>query len=132
MRKALALAAAGTTITAGLLSLAATANAATVAHSFKAPTALSVTESAAPARGHAKDVITGTLTEGRKALAGEVVTLDIVNGRRLTPGGVARTDRHGAVSFTVAPNKATSYELAFSGTKTLAASHSGIVIVRVK
>src|SRR6266852_9519633 len=110
MRKALAWAAAGTTITAGLLSLAATANAATVSHQFKAPTALSIRESGASARGHAKDIITGTLTEGREAPGGEVVTLDIVNGRRLTPGGIARTGRDGAVSFTVAPTKTTSYE----------------------
>src|ERR1700719_3128218 len=89
MRKALAWAAAGTTIAAGLLSVAATANAATVSHAFKAPTALSTREPAV--RGHAKDSIAGTLSEGRKGLGGEVVTLDIVNGKRVTPGGVART-----------------------------------------
>ena len=130
MRKALAWAAAGTTIAAGLLSVAATANAATVSHAFKAPTALSIRESAV--RGHAKDSIAGTLSEGRKGLGGEVVTLDIVNGKRVTPGGVARTGRNGAVSFTVAPKKTTSYVLVFGGSKTLAASHSGIVTIRVK
>lgn len=131
MRKALAWAAAGTTMTAGLLSLAATANAATVSHPPKTPTTLSVT--ASPARGHAKASIDGTLTWGRgKPIAKEVVALDIVNGKRLIPAGVAQTGRNGAVSFAVAPKKTTAYELVFAGTKSLAASHSAIVIVRVK
>jgi hypothetical protein len=131
MRKALAWAAAGTTITAGMLSLAATANAAPVSHPSKTPTALSV--KASPAKGHTKASIAGTLTWGRgKPIAKEVVALDIVNGKKLIPAGVAHTARNGTVSFSVAPKKTTAYELVFSGTKALGGSHSGIVLVRVK
>jgi hypothetical protein len=131
MRKALAWAAAGTTITAGLLGMAATANAATIRHAPQTPTALSVHESASGFKGHGKVTITGTLAEGRKALGGEAVTLDIVNGRRLVPAGSATTNRSGGVTFTVSPRATATYELVFSGTKTLAGSDSGTVTVRV-
>jgi hypothetical protein len=131
MRKALALAAAGTTITAGLLSVAATANAATVAHPSKAPTTLSARESVSGFKGHGLVIITGTLAEGRRGLAGEAVTLDIVKGRRLVPAGTARTDRGGVVAFTVSPQATTTYDLVFDGTRALAASQSGPVTVRV-
>ena len=130
MRKALALAAAGTTIAAGLLSVAATANAATVAVR-KAPTTLSVRESAPGFHGHGKVVVTGTLSQGRKPLTGEAVTLDVVHGRELVPAGIARTNRGGGVSFTVSPKTTTTYELVFGGTKDLAPSHSRTVTVRV-
>lgn len=129
MRKALAWAAAGTTITAGLLSVAATANAATVPR--EAPTTLSVHESAAGFKGNGKVNITGTLAEHGKALAGEAVTLDIVKGRSLDPAGTAHTNRDGGVAFAVSPKATTTYKLVFNGTRTLAASHSGTVTVRV-
>ena len=110
MRKALAWAAAGTTIAVGLLSVAATANAATFAHPPKTPTTLSVHESAPGFRGHGKVTITGALSEHHKAVAGQAVTLDIVKGRHLVPAGAAHTNRGGAVAFTVSP-KATEQPL---------------------
>lgn len=131
MRRALMLAAAGTTIAAGMLSVTATANAATLPRPHSAPTSLAVHVSLANARTHGRDTVTGTLTSGRKALAGEVVALDVVNGRRLTPAGTAVTNRNGSVSFVVTPRGTTTYELVFAGTRTLAASHSGVVTVRV-
>jgi len=131
MRKALAWAAAGTTIAVGLLSVAATANAATFAHPPKTPTALSVHQSAPGFKGHGKVAVTGTLSEHHKAVAGQAVTLDIVKGKHLVPAGAAHTNRGGAVAFTVSPKASTTYELVFSGTKTLAAAHSGTVTVRV-
>jgi hypothetical protein len=129
MRKALAWAAAGTTITAGLLSVAATANAATMDR--ETPTTLSVHESASGFKGHGKVTITGTLAEHSKALAGGTVTLDIVKGRSRVSAGTAHTTRGGGVTFTVSPTATTTYELVFKGTKTLAASQSGTVTVRV-
>lgn len=129
MRKALAWAAAGTTITAGLLSMAATANAATFQP--KAPTRLSVTESAPVIKAHGRDIIAGTLAEGRRGLAGETVSLDIVNGRRLIPAEIASTNRGGSVFFTVSPKATTTYVLVFNGTRNLAASRSAVVTVRV-
>ncbi|HVT68040.1 MAG TPA: hypothetical protein VHF26_09850 [Trebonia sp.] len=110
--------------------MAATANAAPLPR--KAPTTLSIRESAAPGRGHGKEVITGTLKQGRKSLAGQSVTLDIVSGRRLVPAGTEHTSRAGAVSFTVSPKRTTRYELVFGGTRTLAGSHSGTVTVLVR
>lgn len=131
MRKALAMAAAGSTIAAGMLSVAATANAATDTHSFKAPTSLSVSVSVPGIRAHGRTTVSGTLTSGRKGLAREVVTLDIVNGRRLIPSEAGVTNARGGVSFVISPKATTTYELVFAGTRSLAASHSGTVTVRV-
>jgi len=116
---------------AGVLSMGATANAATLSHPHKAPTALSVKVSAPTYRGHGRDTISGKLTEGRKAVANQTVSLDVVSGRHLVPVGTARTNRNGAVSFTVAPKRTTTYDLVFGGTRTLAGSKSAAVTIRV-
>jgi hypothetical protein len=131
MRKALGWAVVGATAAAGVLSVSATANAATFPQRHKAPTTLSVRESAPVIRSHHKDTSTGKLAEGRKPLARESVTVTVVEGRRLVPAGTARTDRFGDVSFTVAPKGTTTYQLVFTGTGTLAASKSHTVTVRV-
>jgi len=132
MRKVLTGAVAATTITAGLLFVGATANAATASPRPQAPTELSIHESGLPGRGRPDDRITGTLTQGRKTLAGEVVSLDIVNRGRPTVVGTARTNRDGTVSFTVTPKGSTTYTLVFSGTPVLAASQSGTVTVQAR
>jgi hypothetical protein len=95
MRKALGWAAVGAVAAAGVLSVSATANAATFPQRHKAPTTLSVRESAPVVRSHHKDTITGKLAEGRKALARESVTVKVVEGRRLVPAGTARTVHRG-------------------------------------
>jgi hypothetical protein len=130
MRKALAFTAAGITLGAGLLSVAATANAATL-HRHQAATTLSATESASVITRHGEDTITGDLTEGSQVLARESVTLETVQGRRLVAVGTARTNRGGSVSFTVSPRSTTTYELVFNGTGTLSASQSGTVTAQV-
>lgn len=166
MRKALAMAAAGSTIAAGMLSVAATANAATVGHpssaptstasptkaptappttkaptappskapkapTRKAPTTLTAKVSAQSIKTHGRSTISGTLSSDRKALAREVVALDIINGRKVTTAESAFTNSRGIVSFVVSPKATTTYELVFAGTHSYAASHSGTVTVRV-
>jgi hypothetical protein len=131
MRKTLAMAAAGTTIAAGMLSVAATANAAPLPQPHKAPTSLSVTVSAPVIKAHGRDTVAGTLASGHKALAKEVVWLEWFNGRKLVPAEAALTNGRGVVAFAVAPKASTTYELVFAGTRTLAASHSHAVTVRV-
>lgn len=133
MRKALVLTAAGGAIAVGLMSVAATAYAAPFPPPrHQTPTTLSATESAPFIVGRERDTITGTLTAGYRPLAGESVTLEIVNGRGPLPIATERTDRRGDVSFTVAPRSTTTYELVFNGTRTLAASQSGTVTVHVR
>jgi hypothetical protein len=131
MRKALAFTAAGITLGAGLLSVAATANAAPLAHRHQAGTTLTAAQSAGVINGRGSVTITGDLTEGSTALARETVTLETVNGRRTASDGTARTNRGGSVSFTVSPRSTTTYELVFSGTSSLAPATSSTLTVRV-
>jgi hypothetical protein len=105
--------------TAGL-ALVGTANAATPA---AAKTTLKIAE--------AKDVITGTLTEGKAALAKETVDLWTVAGKKATLLAKGRTNKNGVVTFAIKPKATTVYELTYVGGKGLAAAHSADVTVKV-
>jgi hypothetical protein len=109
--------------TAGL-AIAGAANAATKPAPAKAP---ATTLKAAEAKG----VITGTLREGKVALAKESVTLESVAGKKATVVAKAVTSKAGVVTFKVAPKATTVYELVFAGTKALSASHSADLTVKV-
>jgi hypothetical protein len=104
------------------LALAGTANAAKTPAPV-AKTTLKIAE--------AKDVITGTLTAGKTALAKETVSLWIVSAKKATADGTGVTDKAGVVTFTIKPVATTTYELVFKGAKDLAASHSAEVTVKV-
>ncbi len=132
MRKVLTVSAVAATVTIGVVALGTTANAATQPHQPKSQTALSVRVSAAPGQGQAKDTVTGSLTAGPKALAGETVTLDVVSHGRLVKVGTERTGRNGTVSFTVAPKSTTAYKLVFNGTPALDSSQSKTVTIRTR
>jgi hypothetical protein len=105
--------------TAGL-ALVGTANAATPA---AAKTTLKIAE--------AKDVITGTLTEGKAALAKETVDLWTVAGKKATLLAKGTTNKNGVVTFAIKPKATTVYELTYVGGKGLAAAHSADVTVKV-
>jgi hypothetical protein len=106
--------------TAGL-ALVGTANAATPAAAAK--TTLKIAE--------AKDVITGTLTEGKAALAKETVDLWTVAGKKATLLAKGTTNKNGVVTFAIKPKATTVYELTYVGGKGLAAAHSADVTVKV-
>jgi hypothetical protein len=109
--------------TAGM-AIAGTASAATPPKAAAAKTTLAVAE--------AKDVITGTLTSGKAALAKETVYLETVAGKKVAVVGKgAVTSKAGKVTFTVKPTATTTYELVFKGTAKLAASHSTAITVKV-
>jgi hypothetical protein len=78
-----------------------------------------------------KDVITGTLAEGKIALAKETVSLWTVSGKKTAPAGTGVTNKAGVVTFKIKPAATTTYELVFKGTKDLGASHSAEVTVKV-
>jgi hypothetical protein len=79
----------------------------------------------------AKDVITGTLAEGKAGLAKKSVELASVTGKKTAVIARATTNKHGVVTFTVKPKATTTYELLFAGGKGLAAAHSADVTVKV-
>jgi hypothetical protein len=110
---------------AGLAVAAGTAGASTPAPApaKAAKTTLSVTAK--------KDVISGTLASGKKALAKEVVTLDTVAGKKLTVVGKAVTNKAGKVTFTVKPKASTKYELVFKGAGKLGGAKSSVVTITV-
>jgi 5-hydroxyisourate hydrolase-like protein (transthyretin family) len=102
------------------LALAGTASAATPAPVAK--TTLKITE--------VKDVITGTLAEGKVGLAKESVELISIAAKKSTVIAKATTNKDGVVAFTVKPKTTTTYELVFLGGKGLAAAHSADVTVK--
>jgi flagellar capping protein FliD len=103
------------------LALAGTASAATPAPAAK--TTLKIAE--------AKDVITGTLAEGKAGLAKESIELVSVAAKKSAVIAKASTNKGGVVTFTVKPKATTTYELVFLGGKGLAAAHSTDVTVKV-
>jgi flagellar capping protein FliD len=108
---------------AAAASLAAAGTASAVTPVVAAKTVLTASAS--------KDVITGTLTAGKKDLAKEVVTLEAVSGKKLIAVGKAVTSKAGKVTFTVKPKATTKYELVFKGAKGLAGSASKVVTIKV-
>jgi hypothetical protein len=104
------------------LALAGTASAAAPAPAA-AKTTLKIAE--------VKDVITGTLAEGKADLAKESVELRAVAGKKSTLVAKGTTNKDGVVTFTIKPSATTTYELVFLGGKGLAASHSADVTVKV-
>jgi hypothetical protein len=85
---------------------------------------------AAKAR-HRNKAIHGVLKSGKTDLAREVVFLDRVGAsNKLTVVGKALTNKAGVAAFVVSRKTAAKYVLVFKGTKALAPSHSGIVIVK--
>jgi 5-hydroxyisourate hydrolase-like protein (transthyretin family) len=99
----------------------------------KAPTTLSIKESSTSvAPGH-QDVISGVLLSGKNTLANRTVGLYRYDARAMTWVKVAadRTGKAGRASFTVKPASTADYRLEFQGSKTLAASRSGVARVLV-
>lgn len=116
---------------AAVLPLASTAGAATTV--TKAPTTLSITESKATiVPGHA-DVISSVLRSGKTMLAKRTVDLYRYDATAMAwvLAGASPTGKSGRVSFTVKPARTTEYLLEFHGSKTLAASRSGMARVVV-
>jgi hypothetical protein len=131
MRKALALVAAGTAIAGGLLSVAGTADAA-VAAPHKTPTALLVHVAKPVIKKGTKDTVSGILWWGaHKPVAGQVVWLEAVDGKKLVPVGHQTTNKAGAVAFTGDVQSTTVFELVFAGSKNLDPSRSGTVTIKV-
>jgi hypothetical protein len=129
MRKSLTWAAVGTTLVAAAatLSVAGTANAATVK-----PT-LFIRDSASHVNAGSPVTISGTLSAGHTVLGNEGVWLDWVG-----PKGALHkikdkptAAKTGVVTFTVAPEATTTYELVFPGTRSYARATSGKAVVRV-
>jgi hypothetical protein len=104
---------------------------ASVVHPEKHHTSLSIRASKSRIRRGHKSVISGVLKSGRKDLAHEVIYLDRVSGRKLIAVARRETNRAGAVAFAVSPRVTRRYELVFRGTPKYAASHSGIVTIKV-
>jgi hypothetical protein len=99
----------------------------------KAPTTLSIAESASTIKAGQKDVITGTLLTGTKPVAGKVVWLYRwgVKARKWLPVEVDLTGKYGHVFYTVKPAATTSYELVFRGAPHFAPSHSHVATITV-
>jgi hypothetical protein len=115
---------------AAVVTLAGSASAAVPA--AKAHTTLSIVEQRSTITRGQKDTVSGTLLAGKKPAAKEIVLLDRVVGHKLIRVNVELTSKTGSVSFVVKPTATTKYELVFSGTNKLAASHSGVVTTVVK
>ena len=133
MRTPLTLAVAGAVITSGaMLALAGPAGAAATT-AAKAPTTLSITESAASVVPSHKDVIDGVLLSGTTPVAAKTVDLyryDATANRWLRVAA-RRTDVTGKAAFTVRPARTADYRLAFHGTMALTASHSAAATITV-
>jgi hypothetical protein len=117
-------------VSAAVFGVASGAGAATTA--AKTHTTLSIVQSKNTIKVGQSDSVSGTLKAGKTGLAKEVVVLDRISGKKLIPLAVHLTGKGGNVSFTVKPKVTTKYELVFSGTKKLAATHSGVVTTVVK
>jgi hypothetical protein len=132
MRTSLLTRVAAVTAIAATSGLAVTGTAsASVTHPKKHQTSLSIRAPKSRIKpGHKSDV-SGVLKSGRSDLAHEVVYLDRVAGKKLIVVGKERTNRAGKVSFVVSPKVTRRYELVFRGTGKFAASHSGIVTIKV-
>jgi len=111
--------------------VAGTASAGTTAP-VKAHTTLSIVAARNKIKAGQKDAVGGTLLAGKTPLAGKIIILDRVEGKKLVPVQDGLTGKAGRVRFIVAPKTTAKYELVFLGTKKLAATHSGVVTIIVK
>lgn len=97
------------------------------------PTNLTISNKVIAKNHHLFELLTGKLTAGKKAVAGEAVSLlSRTAGHKWAATGTAKTGPGGIVIFTVtAPKRTTQFELVFAGDKTvtphLAGSHSNVV-----
>lgn len=133
MRTSFTRVAAGIAIAAAaVLTVAGTASAATASPAAKAHTTLSIVESRTWIKAGQKDVISGDLRTGKVPVAGKVVVLDRIVGKKLIPVQFDLTGKAGRVHFVVRPKVTARYMLVFPGTKKLHATHSGVVTVVVK
>jgi hypothetical protein len=128
MRKSLTWVAVGTTVAAAALSVAGTANAATLKG-----TSLSIEKSAKSVTAGKTVTISGQLKSGSTAVDHQAVTLDWVGPHgvlhyitRGTTSGVT-----GNVSFKLSPEATRTYELVFHSAGGYAGSHSGEATVPV-
>jgi hypothetical protein len=128
MRKSLTWAVVGTTVAAAALSVAGTANAATLRG-----TSLSIEKSARSITAGQTVTISGQLKSGNTAVDHQAVTLDWVgpNGalHHITQGTTAGPA--GNVSFKLRPEATRTYELVFKSAGGYAGSHSGKATVPV-
>lgn len=133
MRTPLTLAVAGAVITSGaMLALAGPAGAATTT-ATKAPTTLSMTESAASVVPGHKAVIDGVLLSGTTPEAAKTVRLYRYDAatKRWAAIAMGRTDTAGRTVFTIRPARSADYRLGFRGTMALASSHSAAATITV-
>jgi hypothetical protein len=94
-------------------------------------TTLSIVESKSVIHDGGTAVVSGRLAHDGTGEGGETVYLDHRVGTALVDVRTGVTDAAGSVAFTVAPGVTSRYELVFTGTATLAASHSGVVTLKV-
>ena len=130
MRISLPIRAAAITAIAATSALAVTGTA--DAASTLSRTSLSIRASTSTIKPGKTAVVSGVLKQGNTDLAHEVVYLDhAAPGKKFAVAGESVTNKKGAVAFTVRPKSTERYELVFKGTSKLAASHSGIVTIKV-
>jgi len=130
MRISLLTRAAAITAIAATSALAVTGTA--DAASTPSRTSLSIRASASTIKPGKTAVVSGVLKQGNSNLAREVVYLDgAAPGKKFVVVGKSVTSKKGAVAFTVRPKSTERYELVFKGTSKLAASHSGVVTIKV-
>jgi hypothetical protein len=133
MRTSLTRLVAGTAIAAtALLAVAGTASAGTTAK--LKPTTLSIVAAKSTITVGQSDTVSGTLAAGKTPLPGRIIILDKYTAKTKKWSGVEEklTGKSGRVSFGVSPQVTTAYKLIFKGGSVHAASHSGVVTVRVK
>jgi hypothetical protein len=115
-----------------LLAVAGTASAGTTA--AKAPTTLSIVAAKSTITVGQWDTIGGTLASGTKPVVHRIVQLDVFCPKDKKWHAVEEkyTGKYGKVAFSVRPASTSAYELVFKGGSIYKASHSGVVVVRVK
>ena len=94
-------------------------------------TTLSIVESRSVIKHGQTAVVRGRLAHGATGEGAETVYLDHWVGKTLVLVRTGLTNGSGVVAFTVEPGVTSRYELVFTGTTTLAPSHSGVVTLRV-
>ena len=130
MRTSLTRAAAGAAVAAAtVLALAGPAYATPTP--ARAHTTLSIVESRSVIKDGQTAVVRGRLAHGTTGEGADTVYLDHWVGKTLVLVRTGLTNASGVVAFTVEPAVTSRYELVFTGTTTLAPSHSGVVTLKV-
>jgi hypothetical protein len=94
-------------------------------------TTLSIVESKSVIKDGQTAVVRGKLAHGTTGEGAETVYLEHWVGTTLVLVRTGVTNASGVVAFTVEPGVTSRYELVFTGTTTLAPSHSGVVTLKV-